>query len=61
MFGFTGRWPLSASLQLWLHFPEGGGGRAGRVSCPGLPPATEPQRIQIPPSAARPPLHPAEN
>lgn len=61
MFGFTGRWPLSASLQLWLHFPEGGGGRAGRVSCPGLPPATEPQRIQIPPKAARPPLYPAEN
>lgn len=47
MFGFAGHRPLSASLQPWPHFPEAGVGRAG-VSCPGLPPATEPQWIQIP-------------
>jgi len=58
MFGFAGHQPLSASLQPWLHFPElgvGGWGVQGglegwgvRVSCPGLPLTTEPQRIQIP-------------
>lgn len=49
MFGFAGRGPLSASLRPWPHFPEAGVGGAERgVSCPGLPPTTEPQRIQIP-------------
>lgn len=42
MFGFAGHRLLSASLQPWLYSPEGG------VSCPGLPPAAEPQRIRIP-------------
>ena len=45
MFGFTGRRPLSASLQPWLHFPEvcvcaerGGEVGAGQLS---WPPSTE--------------------